>query len=246
MTRASLIANCALLCVSSGHSFRTNAPSSFSSGWTSTRLLALTVLFTCEEVQSIPGGAVYDDDQYTPPQMDEVPLHASRSASQNVWIGHMSDVEYSWGESQCPLLDSLSGMTLEECKTSCTSRHECHAINYNRNTHVCEVMGCSQPVVTPTTRKHESGWLAFFLHASVEEPCHPQETQQHLDEGGFVCETGQAQVWQSMDPVNNGFCWDTYLPRIHGCWPGMENGGLRQFRWAIKLTSGWVDHYSRG
>jgi len=189
--------------------------------------------------------AIHDDESglYEPAHLDEVST-AARVSPRFTWIG-VPGSEYLWGESQCPLLADLSDKTLKKCKASCRARERCHAINYNHETKQCQLMGCEQPVKTPNTRKkNPNGWAAYFIHNAMADPCHPGETLQELDDGGFVCEKGGPQVLFTKDPRPDDFCWDEHLPHLAGCWPGMDDGHLRQFSFKIRLTDNWVAHYN--
>jgi len=190
-------------------------------------------------------GAIHDNDNDKPANLDEVSDGALRS-SRFVWIG-VPGSEYLWGSHQCPLLVFKPAQTLESCKKSCsTSTRNCHAINYDHVTKNCELMGCTQPVVTPNTRKNpRSGWAAYFMHVTVGDLCHPGETLQSLDDGGFVCERGSPQVLQYKEARPDAFCWDEHLPPVTGCWPNMDKGSLKQFAWTIRLKDGWVSHYNQ-
>jgi hypothetical protein len=224
-------------------------------------------LETPNETKHDDDGAIRDKED--PPQVfDEI--EAGASSSDYVWLGswNTGGNYYTWGDRQCPLLETLPGLDLEACKVACHAKTGCHAINlhhkkcskewvswkgwvgggwWNKKCHgapnvtTCELRECSQPVVTPHVKR--AGWGSWFMHVH-KTVCDSCDTLLKLDDGGHICESGEASPADSRDPVPHSYWWDRKLPRIGGCWPDIGKGKLKQFKFAIKLDKTWADHYN--
>ena len=82
------------------------------------------------------------------------------------WVGPTDNI---WISDQCQFIDQIKFPNVDQCKTSCSEREGCTAINYMAIDNDCILRKCYQPVPLPITAVRN--WNGFYVISGINIEC---------------------------------------------------------------------------